>query len=466
MLMADSRWRGILAASGPFFAVVALASTSLVFWPGGGLADTIMLRGGGQVEGKVVPDPLHPDRVSIWLLQGRNPLSLDKSKILEIIAKAGPLDDYIIKREKVGQTAKDQYDLGVWCDQNKLVDLARVHYETALNFDRSFEAAHKKLGHILHRGYWVTRDQLSAMQGLVKYKGRWVSADEKSKREQEDQLTAAQTSRARQIKALRDALVWGKPDRQREAEAQLMAIRDPEAVKPLLRVLGKDEAQLRILLAHILENIPGPLATSALVSHLLAENEPDVRAAIFDKVQRRDDPAIMRLLIRALSSSDVRVINRAAWALGQLHAQEAVPALVGALVTTEQRIVIATASATQAPINTIVGPEGPLTPIAANQSSMAVMTPAVVAPGAVARGVISAPWYEWPPGFGLGAVGQQIDTRPDARVATFQYQNAEVLTALQKLTLQDFGYDVATWRAWVARSFSPERKATRRVPQP
>jgi hypothetical protein len=447
----------------------AVAATTLSGSAASARADTIMLRGGGQVEGKVVRDPVNQDRVSVWLLQGRKPLSLEKSKILDVIAKPTPLDEYVVKRDKVGQTALAQYDLGVWCDQNKLVDLARVHYETALTFDKSFEAAHKKLGHVLHRGYWLTRDELSAVQGLVKYKGRWVSPDEKSKREQEDQLTAAQTNRARQIKMLRDALVRGKPDRQREAESQLMAIRDPEAVKPLVRVLGKDEAPMRILLAHILENIPGPAATFALVNHLLMEHQSDVRAAIFDKVQRRDDPAIVRQLIRALSSSDIRIINRAAWALGQLHAEEAVPSLVNALVTTEQRIVIVTpgaAAAQQGPISAIMGPDGPLTPVAVNQSSMAVMTPAVVAPGVVARGFYSAPWYDWPPGFGVGAVGQQINNNPDARVATFQYQNAEVLTTLGKLTMQDFGYDVASWRNWVSRSFSPERKATRRVPQP
>jgi hypothetical protein len=426
-----------------------------------------MLRGGGQVEGKVVPDPIHQDRVSVWLMQGRNPLSLEKSKILEIVPKAGPLDQYVIKREKAGPTAKAQYDLGTWCDQNKLVDLARVHYETALTFDRSFEPAHKKLGHVFHRGYWLSRDELSAVQGLVKYKGRWVSADEKSKRDQEDQLTAAQGNWVRQIKLLRDALFKGTPDRQREAESQLMAIRDPEAVKALVRVLGKDNPQQRILLAHILESIPGPAATSALVNHLLAENQADVRASIYEKVQQRDDPAVVRLLIRALTSSNLKVLNRAAWALGHLGAKEAVPRLVTVLVTTEQRMVIATPDVnSQGPIGAIAGPDGPLTPIGVNRSSLAVMTPAVVAPGVVARGVYSAPWYDWPPGIQFN-VGQQIPApTPDVRVATFQYQNAEVLGALEKLTLQDFGYDVDSWRAWVSRSFNPDPKPSRRVPQP
>jgi HEAT repeat protein len=466
MLTAIWRFRGVVPASGFSLAAFAMAFAGWACQTRDAAADTIMLRGGGQVEGKIVPDTTHPDRVSVWLMQGRNPLSLEKTKILEVIRKPSALDEYVVKRAKVGPSAKGQYDLGVWCDQNKLVDLGRVHYEAAVNFDKSFELAHKKLGHVFHRGYWLTRDELSAVQGLVKYKGRWISADEKSKREQEDQLTAAQSNWVRQIRMMRDALVRGKPDRQREAESQLMAIRDSDAVKPLCRVLGRDEPPMRILLAHVLEMIPGPLATSALVNHLLAENQAEVRAAIFDKVQKRDDPSVVRLLIRALASSDIRVINRAAWALGQLHVQEAVPSLIGVLITTEERIVIVPPSATTSQGPILMGPDGPLTPVAVNQSSLAVMTPAVVAPGVVARGFYSAPWYDWPPGFGLANVGQQINNNPDARVATFHYQNAEVLSALEKLTLQDFGYDVASWRAWVSRSFNPERKATRRVPQP
>jgi hypothetical protein len=434
--------------------------------PTGIAADTIVLRGGGQVEGKIVPDTMQKDHVSIWLLQGRKPLSFLKRQILEVIPKPSPLDDYVIKREKVGETAENQYDLGVWCEQNKLTDLARLHYENALNFDKSFEPAHKKLGHVLHRGYWLTREELNKVQGLVKYKGKWISPDQKAKREQEDQFTVAQGNWVRQIRALRDALVRGTSDRQREAETQLMAIRDPDAVKPLVRVLGKDDAPRRVLLAHVLASIPGSLATSALVNHFLSENQGDVRAAIYDQVHKRDDPAVVKLLSQALSSADVRVINRAGWALGNLHAEETVPKLITALVTSEERMVIVTPNqSTQGPIGTIAGPDGPVAPIAVSQSSAAVMLPPAVAPGVIARGVYSAPWYDWPPGFGLD-IGRQIDNRPDVRVATFVYQNAEVLSALEKLTGQDFGYDVASWRSWVSRDFKSGAKPSRRVPQP
>ena len=129
------------------------------------------------------------------------------------------------------------------------------------------------------------------MQGLVKYKGRWISTEEKAKRQAEEETTATQTSWLRRIKMLRQAIVNGPDDRRREAEAQLMAIRDAEAVGPLLRVLGDDEPPQRILLAQVLAAIPGKEATSALVKQILAEPTAEVRAVIFDKLKDRDDPA-------------------------------------------------------------------------------------------------------------------------------------------------------------------------------
>jgi hypothetical protein len=46
------------------------------------------------------------------------------------------------------------------------------------------------------------------------------------------------------------------------------------------------------------------------------------------------------------------------------------------------------------------------------------------------------------------------------------YQNEEVLLALKKLTGQDFGYDVASWRRWLRVGYRAEPAPERRVPQP
>ena len=72
----------------------------LTWWPGGAArADLIVLRGGGQVEGKVLPDPASKDKVQVLLLRGRKPLLFEKARILEVVTKASPLDDYLVKKK-------------------------------------------------------------------------------------------------------------------------------------------------------------------------------------------------------------------------------------------------------------------------------------------------------------------------------------------------------------------------------
>jgi hypothetical protein len=422
-------------------------------------ADEIVLRGGGQVQGKVMPDPRDKDKVQVWLLQGRKPLSLQKSKILEVIPKASPLDQYIVMQKKTAETAQAQFDLATWCEQNKLPDLAHLHFEAAVLIDSSFEPAHRKLGHIFHDGGWLTRDQLSARQGLVKYKGRWVSAQEKDKRDVEDKALAEQTGWVRRIKMLRQAIVNGSADRRREAEAQLMAIREAEAVLPLLRVLGNDEPAQRILLAQVLAAIPGPEAAAALVKLVLAEPVGSVRSVVFDKLKDRDEPGIVPRLVKALGSSDIAVVNRAAWTLGNLGAVEAVPKLIPALISTEQQIVMVQ------PSNGVTGSVGPgAAPLRVNNSAVALLTPPAVSQGAIAFGSMTVPFYEAPPA-GILDVGTQI-RQPEPRLATFDFRNVEVLAALQKLTNQDFGYDMHAWRDWVSRQYNPNPRPARRVPQP
>jgi hypothetical protein len=422
----------------------------------------ISLRGGGQIVGKVVPDPTDKDRVQVWMMAGRKPVSLKKAQILEVIPKSSPLDEYFRKRDKAAKTAQAQYDLGAWCEQSKLNDLSRMHYEAALASDNSFAPAHKKLGHVYHNGSWVTRDDLRAAQGLVKYKGRWMTPDEMANRVEDEKLTAARASWQSRIKLMRQAIVNGPTDRRREAESQLMAIRDPDAIVPLLRVLGQEEPPLRILLAEVLSVIPEPAATAALVKMILAEPTSNVRAVIFDKLKDRERPIVAKPLIRALNSSDITVINRAAWSLGNLGDAEVVPRLVPALLTTELHIVMVAPNMNPNP-GPLFGSAG-VAPLAVNNSAVALMTPPAVSQGAVAFGASVVPFYQVP-GRLSTPPGTQIPM-PEPRVVPFTYRNVEVLAALVKLTGEDFGYDIELWRAWMSHKFNPNPKPSRRVPQP
>lgn len=453
-------------------------------------ADRIVLRGGGQLRGKVLADPVHKDRVIVMTERGKTPLTFAKAQIQEVTAEPSVLDGYLAKREVAPDTAEGQYELGLWCEEQKLRDLAELHYEAAIRQDKGFEPAHLKLGHVKQGVRWLVGDEIREAQGLVRLKGKWVTQEEKDLREKEGVKATEQGAWMRKIRVLREALLYGQEDRRREAETQLMEIKDPLAVGPLMRTLGEDIDTMRSTLAHVLAMIPGPEAEAALVERLLMEVEPGVRHTTMDEIRRRRSAESIKHLKRGLRSKTPEVVNRAAWGIAMLDDKTAVPSLVNALVMTRRETVMAPSAGgfgEAASINATFGAVPPTsgmaaTPIAFNGYSVGYLTPPAVGPGVVAYGAFSAPYYPVPnpmadvPG---GAYGSSLANTPIAagggingsrgpmpQLVYVSIQNAEVLSALIKLTGQDFGYNVDAWRRWVRTAFQAEKAPARRVPQP
>ncbi len=459
---------------------LVLVSLGLGFWAigvRGAWADRIILRGGGQIRGKVLADPKEPTRVIILGEKGKTPLRFQKAQVLEVIREPSALDAYLVKREQAAATAEAQQVLGLWCEQQKLTDLASVHFEAALKYDPQFAPAHQKLGHVLYGERWLSGDELREAQGLVRYKGHWITQEERTLREEQVASNAEQLSWMRKIKRLRDLLLLGDDVRRRDAEAKLREIREPVAVSPLVRVLGESTEAIRSLLDHILGTIPGPEASAALVGRILAETDPEVRNGTFLELEQRKEPNVISQLVKALASAHPEVVNRAAWALANLNAVATVPKLIPALITTQYNVIWASSNGGSSEgnfsasfgtsVSTIPGTAG--MPVAFNGSSVGLLNGPVVAPGAVAYGASSVPLYGSSyTGAGISAGGSNVGGRSGMlpRLIATSYRNVEVLGALVRMTGQDFGYDIPTWRRWLTTSYRADPSPVRRVPQP
>jgi hypothetical protein len=447
---------------------VGAAVVLVVLGAGESRADRITLRGGGQIRGKVLPDPDHPDRVKILSETGKTPLSFQKAQIVQVTAEPSVLDEYLLRREKMAPGAQGNYELGRWCEEHKLKDLAELHFEAAVTSDKSYEPAHQKLGHVRVGDHWIWGDELREAQGLVRYKGQWISKQEKEQRAAAAANSAEQAAWVRRLKLLRQIFLYGAEDRRRDAEQQLMAIREPLVVTPLLQVFGGDEPPLRTLLDQILERIPGPEAAGALVKHLLFETEVEVRQGTMSALVKRREPTVVAALVQALGSKDPPVVNRAAWALGQLGAVTTVPKLIPALITFQQRFVMPPVQGwpsgnTGASFGSVAPMSGLGGSSFSSVSSFGLLTPPVVGAGAVGYGATGIPVPALPSAtFSSGSAPRE----QMPRIITLRFQNVEVLSALVKLTGQDFGFDVNAWQRWVASDFHPDPTPVRRVPQP
>ena len=96
--------------------------------------------------------------------------------------------------------------------------------------------------------------------------------------------------------------------------------------------------------------------------------------------------------------------------------------------------------------------------------SIGYLTPPAIAPGAIAFGGASTSLGNLAGG-GYGG-GGNVSVVPQPTVVRDVINNALVLEALRKLTNQNFGFDVATWKRWVATSFTARRDRARKVNEP
>jgi hypothetical protein len=450
-----------------------IAAGLFVAWAADARADRVVLRSGNDIRGVVLPDKAkaHPDRVLVQTDTGTKPIELSKDQVVKVVREASPLDEYVARRDGVGPSAEAQYEFGLWCESNKLPGPAQIHYQRAVEIDKEFAPAHKKLGHVLHAGRWLTYDEQRAAQGLVKYKGRWISRQEKEQIDAREALAAEQVSWARRLKILRSSVLNGTDEQRNLAEGQLVAIRDPAAVSPLVQAFGNDPPSVRTLLDQVLGGIPGRESAAALVARVFAESDPTVRQATIDELARRRDPDTITRFTQALRSADPEVVGRAAWALAALNEVASIPKLIPALMRIERKVVMVPSGPTQNPGGIGVGfssaaptpaPSGHAAPGVGNVSSYPVLTGPVVAPGVAAYGVTSVPYATNGTTLSNGMGG----SRPVPELVTITHENPEVLAALQKLTGQDFGYDISSWRRWLQSAPRRKEPPARRVPQP
>ena len=288
-----------------------------------------------------------------------------------------------------------------------------------------------------------------------------MTPEEKERREQIATTASESNSWVKKLRLLRDAYLSGPVERSRDAERRLMAIDEPVAIGPVLKVLGDDPIPgLRALASKVIGVIPGPEASTALVGRLLGEDDHDVRQETMEVLARREASEVIPLLVRGLRSSLHQVVNRAAWGLGNLNAVAAVPRLIPVLITYEQEVMMVNNPAANPPSGVVEGQAG-FGNITGR--SIPVLTGPVVGPGVVAYGATSTPFLS-PGSASIGGGG--ASGGPTPRLVQIECRNDEVLAALVKLTGCNFGYDIPSWNQWMATSFKVEARPSRRVPEP
>jgi len=337
-------------------------------------------------------------------------------------------------------TAAAQVDLARWCLANDMADRARRHFAGAILLDADNRDARAALGFVKRNGTWVQASApLAEPPGPTTVELPTVLSA--------DAIERAKALRQQVLDISRQLLIPTDPDKWAEGRARLLAIRDPLAADPIAKIIGTGTVEYKCLATEALGQIPGDAAMQPIVHMILSDDTPALQEAAIRALKLRNDPRATRTLTLVVARSQKPTLQRAARALGELDAWEAVPTLINNTKAIEARTFT---------IREIV-PEQPHSFIGNMTSYVAGVEP-VVAPGVVALkpiiGTIGS-------GNGLGSSGGgPTEVTVEKQIPVWVPQPV-VLEALRKITGQDFGYDVTAWRNWFAKA-EMERRATQR----
>jgi hypothetical protein len=179
-------------------------------------ADSVFLKGGGEIKGEVVEQ--RADAVVLEVGPGR--VTLPMKNVVRIVSSTTDLGLYHARAAALA--ARDiagWLSLAAWAQRHDLATQAREAYERVLAVDPMNADAHLALGHVRMDGAWLSGADANRARGLVEFEGTWMSPEERQLRFEE----RAEAAQERQASREADARVREAEARAREATARAEA---------------------------------------------------------------------------------------------------------------------------------------------------------------------------------------------------------------------------------------------------
>jgi len=402
-------------------------------------ADVIRLENGGELRGELLGAVTRtPGETIVMRTLAGSRVEVLGERVVLVARRPLKVEEYETRAERVASesdTAAGHWELAEWCRKQRLTDQRRVHLERVVSLDPGHRQAHYGLGHTLRDGKWMTREEFMASRGLVRFRGRYMTPQQRDDLQENSIGAAAYRRWFSQIR------IWHKWLKTRDAVQQvrgrdeLLGVSDPAAVVPLVRILGRDDVPTtRVLLARVLGGIPGPEPVGPLVGMALRDASYDVRGEARRAIGSKRLGAAVPFAIAALGDRSNSVVRRAAVLLGQCGDLAAVPPLIVALVTRHVHRVRVPGS--RHPSFALARDGTPVHPAVAQGFGV---------PPAVLSGMQAG---QFP--FGVVILPPQFAERETQVISVVvDRENPEVLAALKKLTEHDGpGYNRRAWQLW------------------
>jgi len=397
--------------------------------------DLIKLHSGGELRGKFVKNRTNREIVTLETMNGAV-VSVARVDTAFITMRPMLIEDYESRLRRLPDTLAAHLEIAEWCRQKGLSHQRETHLLQVVKLDPEHEASQQALGRVRHQGRWISRDDMMTQQGYVKYKGKYITAQELEVVEKTTAERQSERAWTQKIKGWINRVqgdTFASVEKQREAWQSLEAIHDADAAPAISNHLATHEHRdLRLLAVKVLSRLGGPKSVPGLVKLSLMDVDAEVRYAALQGFAEEQHERALPLYVKALRSEWNPVVCRAGTGLGVVGRTQAVPALIDALITPHNYQVRVPGNGNS---NYTFSTNGGFT----SGSALPPNIEAGLRAGQYPQGVIV------------------LDQTPNAMLSktrvvtvTMEHQNAEVLTALQKLTGKNFGYDKRTWHLWWA----------------
>lgn len=301
--------------------------------------DVLVFKNGGRIQGQMLSTESDSGLVHKFRTSDGIEIVVAESEVQEIIRS--DTNEFSEEYEKEKANTPDTVDgnlaLAHWCAEHKMMNQRKMHYERVLQLDSENETARRALGFKkMVDGVWRTSDEEMDDQGKVKYKGRWISQQEKELLEKKSQDSVKTKKLTSDIKK------WVKSigtTREEDALTELNNLRDPLAVPGLMNAYEAEKRpEVKKILIKSLGHIGTQAALQALLQITVDEKIEELRLTALDNLIPHKSIGVTEYFMMRLSptKSTNEQINYAAYALGELGDQSAVSALIQALETTHR----------------------------------------------------------------------------------------------------------------------------------
>jgi len=179
------------------------------------LADTVYLKGGGKVSGRMVSRTETEVEVDV----GAGTVKVPMAKVDRIDEGRSALDEYAARAAALGPQDVDGWrELGRWAKSRGLNTQARQAYEKVLALAPGDPEANQALGQVQVDGRWVSEEESYRARGYVKFEGEWMTPAERQAILQ-DRSAAAESQKSEERVREAEARASEAEARARKAEA-------------------------------------------------------------------------------------------------------------------------------------------------------------------------------------------------------------------------------------------------------